>query len=171
MRAVLAHIVHDRERHGRLAATRFADDPMRLAGHQRQIEIDDGRDLAGPRVVGDREIAAFEDGVVRRCRTRIALLASQSLQAHLAQPVGDQVEAEDEARNRQRRESSACRQNCGDHRDLGRLLDHQAPIRIRRLQAQAEESQRGDGDRRIAEPQTGIDDDRSARIGQQLDRS
>ena len=57
---VLAQILHDGERDGRLAAAGFADDALRLAGHELQVEVDDGRDLAGAREVGDAEIAALE---------------------------------------------------------------------------------------------------------------
>ena len=60
--AVLPHEIHDGERDGRFAATGLAHDAMRLAGHEREIEVDDGRDLSGARVIGDREVAAFEDG-------------------------------------------------------------------------------------------------------------
>ena len=36
-------------------------DAMRLARHQAQVEVDHRRDLAGPRVIRDRQVAAFED--------------------------------------------------------------------------------------------------------------
>ena len=59
--AVLAHVLHDRERHGRLAAAELADDADRLAGHHGQIEVDDRRDLARAREIGDAEVPALEN--------------------------------------------------------------------------------------------------------------
>ena len=56
-------------------------------------------------------------------------------------------------------------------RIAARLRDHLAPVGIGRRQAEAEEAEERDGDRDIAEPQAGIDDQRPARIGQQLRRA
>ena len=58
--AVLAQILHDGERDGGLAAAGFADDALRLARHELQVEVDDGGDFAGAREVGDAEVAALE---------------------------------------------------------------------------------------------------------------
>jgi hypothetical protein len=58
---VLSHEVHDGERDSRFAATGFADDAVRLARHQSQIEINDCGDLAGSREIRDAEVATFED--------------------------------------------------------------------------------------------------------------
>ena len=81
--AVLAHVLHDRERHGRLAAAGFADDADRLAGHHGQVEVDHGRDLAGAREIGDAEVLALQN------RGLIGHLRPPSVaQAHLAQTVG-----------------------------------------------------------------------------------
>ena len=89
MRAVLAHILHDGERHGRLAAAGFADDADRLARHHRQVEVDHRRDLAGAREVGDAEVLAFEDRGLRRSSSGHPSVP----QADLAQAVGQQIEA------------------------------------------------------------------------------
>ena len=53
--------------------------------------------------------------------------------------------------------------------EAAHFRDHLAPVGIGRRQAEAEEAERGDGDRDIAHAQAGIDDQRSARIGQQFD--
>ena len=60
--AVLAQVLHDGERHGRLAAARFADDADRLARHDGQVEVDHRGDLARAREVGDAQILAFQNG-------------------------------------------------------------------------------------------------------------
>src|SRR5688500_3738590 len=61
----------------------------------------------------------------------------------LAQAVGEQVEAEHERDDREAGEQRHVR----EHRDHGRrLLDHAAPVRVRRGQAEAEEAESADGD-------------------------
>ena len=58
--AVRAHVLHDGERHGRLAAAGFTDDPLRLARHQLHVEVDDRGNLAGAGEIGDAEVAALQ---------------------------------------------------------------------------------------------------------------
>ena len=50
------------------------------------------------------------------------------------------------------------------------LGDHLAPVGIGRRQAQAEKAQGGDGDRRVAEAEASVDDERPPRVGQKLDQ-
>jgi hypothetical protein len=59
--AVAAEILHDGERHGRLAAAGLADNAVRLARHEFQVEIDDRGDLAGAGKVRDGEVPTFKD--------------------------------------------------------------------------------------------------------------
>jgi hypothetical protein len=60
--AVLAHVLHDGERHRRLAAAALADDAVRLAGHQLQVEVDHGRNLPGAGEIGDADVSALQHG-------------------------------------------------------------------------------------------------------------
>jgi hypothetical protein len=72
--SVAAQILHDGERDRRFTATGFTNDAMRLAGHERHVEIDDGGDLAGAGEVGNAEIAALQDrGGPARFRRAVGL--------------------------------------------------------------------------------------------------
>ena len=59
---VPAHVIHDGERHRGLAAAGLADDAVGLAGHQLQVEVHHGRNLAGAHEIRDTQIVAFKDG-------------------------------------------------------------------------------------------------------------
>src|ERR671913_2065640 len=85
----------------------------------------------------------------------------------LAQAVGEQVEAEHERDDGEAGEQRHVR----EHRDHGgRLLDHAAPVRVRRRQAESQEAEGADGDGGVAEPEAEIGDQRPAAIGQELDQ-
>ena len=62
-RSVPAEVLHDSKSDRRLSASRFADQPDRFAGHDRQVEIDDRLHLSTTREIGKTEIFAFQNGV------------------------------------------------------------------------------------------------------------
>src|SRR5690606_855016 len=83
----------------------------------------------------------------------------------LAQRVGKQVQPEHEAhqcdRRRQRRMDEGAQQPAG-------VLDRRAPVGALRRQPETEIAERAEQDGRVAYAQAGIDDQRAARIGQDL---
>src|SRR5215471_8860778 len=87
------------------------------------------------------------------------------IEGELAQPIRQQIEAEDE------RDDCEARQQCHvrpDRNHRRRLLHHTAPIGIGWRQAEAKEAEDTDGNGSVAEPQAEIRDQRAATVGQQF---
>src|SRR5262245_9917597 len=84
----------------------------------------------------------------------------------LAQPVGQQVEAQNQGGDRDTRKDRHVRER---HRHRAALVDHPAPVRIGGREAEPKEAEDPDGDGDVAEAQAGVDDDRPAGVGQDLD--
>ena len=86
---------------------------------------------------------------------------AQSCSASSRSAVGQQVEAEHQADDGADGNSDIMRPD-GDHG--GAFLDHAAPVRIGRRQAEAEKAQDADRDDGVADAQAGIDDQRPAAV-------
>ena len=162
-RAVLAQIAHDGERHGRLAAAGLADDAHGLARHDREVEVDHGRDLALAREIGD----------ARDSRTPGSACAfrpwPQSFSEISRRPSASRLKPEHQRGDGERRDQHGMHARTTPNSARPPRSSGPSPgsgggrPRPRKPRS-------GDGDRGVAEPQAGIDDQRPARIGQQLDQ-
>ncbi len=163
--AVLAHVLHDGQRHGRLAAAGFADDvrPLRPALTVRLKSID-RRNLTGTGVVGNRDVLALENRNLLLFRHRCGF-PLQSLSEISRMPSARRLRPSTSEEIANAGHSMAFMPIGPHDRDL---VDHLAPVGIRRRQAEAQEAEQGNGDGDIAQAQAGIDDQRPAGVGQEL---
>src|SRR5262245_24365486 len=95
-------------------------------------------------------------------------IAERALQVEaIAQSLAKEVEADDGGADGQR---GAEERPEGDADVLLCLVDHDAPVRVRRLRAQAEITQRGPAHEREADVDAALHDDGRPHAGQDLDR-
>ena len=115
---------------------------------------------------GDRQVLDFEDrlagGPDRFVHGRNLLsLSSTARAARRPNRLRPSTKRHQRNRRRQGRMDEGAQQPAG-------ILDRRAPVRALRRQAEAEIAERAEQDRRVADAQAGIDDQRPARIGQDL---
>ena len=134
--------------------------PTASPGIDREVEVDDGRDLAR------RACSRRSRGSCTRGSAAVGH-GAQSLSEISRRPSASRLRPSTSEEMASAGHSMALARR--SRRSRARLGDHLAPVGIGRRQAEAQEAERGDGDRDIAEAQAGIDDQRPARIGQQLD--
>ena len=122
--AVLAHVLHDGECDGGLAAAGFAHDADGFAGIDRKVEIIDSRHLSSAGVVGDRDIVAFENGHGH----------GSIPQRDFTQAIGQEIEAKDQRGDCQRRPDHGVGRHGAEAAHFG---NHLAPVRVGRRQPKA----------------------------------
>ena len=184
--AVLAQVAHDGERHGGLAAAGFAHEPHRLARHDGAGEIHHRRDFAqageearsrGSRFRGsgcDGSQSAMAPPLWRRCGPGVShprppwdiwaeMASHQSFRLSSRRPSASRFRP----RTRLISASAGTTAGWGNMRqELAAVVDGRAPVRAFGRDAEAEEAERAEQDRGVADPQAEIDDQRPARVGQ-----
>ena len=151
---------HDRERRGRLAAAGLADEPVRLAALDREGDAaQDRRSRPRTRYATSRSrsssAAARPSALTGRapaCRPS-AIRLTPTISVAIASAGKSTVHQYEPAR-------------------AGVVVgDLQRPVGRRRLHAEAQERQAGDGEDRVAEPHRRLDDDRAHDVRQDLRRT
>ena len=153
--AVARQVAQRRERRRRLAAAGLADEPVGLALGDLQADAAQDAPPVAADAVGDLEVGELE-GV--RGGGRCGGHRSNAF----AMPSAMQVDADHEGRDGERREQHRPPVAAADQPVV--LEDLQAPVGSRRLDAEAEEAQRRDGEDRVAEPDGELDEDRAHHV-------
>src|SRR6516162_9263085 len=100
-------------------------------------------------------------------RSRTSSSGASVTETQLAQADREEIEADDERRDRRARKQRHVRPH---HHHPVRVLDHAAPVGIRRRQADAEETERADDDDVVAGAQAHVDHEWAPRVRQDLDQ-
>ena len=153
---------HDRERDRALPGAGLADEPEDPARRHDERHSLHRPDRAGAGPVRHPQVAnASRTGSA--CVTAFPLAGSE--RQPLAEGVAQQVRPHDGARDCRRRQD-------GEPRRLGqerqRLVDHEPPVRRRRLGTEPQEAERGGEQDRVGEADRHLDDDRRPRVRQHL---
>ena len=153
--AVARQVAHDRQRHRRLAAAGFADQPVGLAARDGEVDLAQHRQIAAAHPVGDVEVL-HRAGPAPHSRSTPATPSATRLTPTTREAIARRVEQHGPpvaAADQAVVAGDADRPQSGEGGWMPK------PMKLKR----------GDGEDGVAQPHRGLDQDRRQHVGQDLD--